>query len=391
MADSLPAAANLAIAPRCGRLRRLATGVGVDLGVEHEDVDVAARGQDVVEPAEADVVGPAVAADDPHALADQGAGQREQMAGRVGRRRRRRRPTSRPSSSSSSRDAPPLGEHGLLVVLAGVPGSRRPARGRPRRRARRAGREPSAAGPRGRAGCPGRTRRCPRTGSCSRPARALRRSWPTASSAGCRRRSTSSPWRWPPASGRRTAGWPASGTASPRTRHRLRRTRTAAGGPGSPSPSRGAAGSGRAPGWTGRSPSAPAPVAVHERRLHVDGLVLDLGLGLGRADVDADPAAGAVVGERPGSSVGDRAGPWNGRAWTRSPPARRRALRAGRPSCGCWRAGRRWCTCRSRCRCPGPRSGSPLRWPASRSGSSRTGSGRPRGGRTRATGRPCRP
>ena len=42
----------------------------------------------------------------------------------------------------------------------------------------------------------GRTRRCPRRASWTRPGRG-RRGWPcTASSAGCRRRSTSSRWRW---------------------------------------------------------------------------------------------------------------------------------------------------------------------------------------------------
>jgi GNAT superfamily N-acetyltransferase len=49
-------------------LRGLAAGVGVHLGVEHQHVDVAARGEHVVEAAGADVVGPAVAADDPHRL-----------------------------------------------------------------------------------------------------------------------------------------------------------------------------------------------------------------------------------------------------------------------------------------------------------------------------------
>ena len=62
------------------RLRRLAAGVRVDLGVEHEDVDVAARREHVVEAAEADVVGPAVAADDPDALADERAGERLEPA-----------------------------------------------------------------------------------------------------------------------------------------------------------------------------------------------------------------------------------------------------------------------------------------------------------------------
>ena len=46
----------------------LAAGVGVDLGVEDEDVDVVARSQDVVQATEADVVGPAVAAEDPEGL-----------------------------------------------------------------------------------------------------------------------------------------------------------------------------------------------------------------------------------------------------------------------------------------------------------------------------------
>ena len=51
-------------AERCG-LRCLAAGVGVHLGVEHKDVDVLTRCDDVVETAVADVVGCAVATDDP--------------------------------------------------------------------------------------------------------------------------------------------------------------------------------------------------------------------------------------------------------------------------------------------------------------------------------------
>ena len=47
--------------------------------------------------------------------------------------------------------------------------------------------------------------------------------------------------------------------------------------------------------------------------------------------------------------------------------------RARRPSCGWWRGGRRWRTCRSRCRCRDPRSGSPGRWPASRTRRCRSG------------------
>ena len=49
----------------------LATRVGVDLGVEDEDVNVAVRGEDVVQAAEADIVSPAVAAEDPEGLLGQ--------------------------------------------------------------------------------------------------------------------------------------------------------------------------------------------------------------------------------------------------------------------------------------------------------------------------------
>ena len=92
------------------RLRGLAAGVRVDLGVEDEDVDVATGREDLVDAAEADVVGPAVTADDPDALADEIAGEREQMSGvgaRCGPSTRasasRRRPTrSRWSTMSAS-------------------------------------------------------------------------------------------------------------------------------------------------------------------------------------------------------------------------------------------------------------------------------------------------
>ena len=51
------------------RLRRLAASVRVDAGVEHEDVDVATGRQHMIQAAVADVVRPAVAADDPDASA----------------------------------------------------------------------------------------------------------------------------------------------------------------------------------------------------------------------------------------------------------------------------------------------------------------------------------
>ena len=77
------------------RLRRLAAGVRVHLGVEHQDVHVPARRQDVVETAEADVVGPAVAADDPDALADR--------ASPATARRWRASGSSSPSRAATSR------------------------------------------------------------------------------------------------------------------------------------------------------------------------------------------------------------------------------------------------------------------------------------------------
>ena len=64
------------------RLGHLPAGVRVDLGVEHEHVDVPPARQDVVEPAGADVVGPAVAADDPDAAPDQVVDDAEQVAAR---------------------------------------------------------------------------------------------------------------------------------------------------------------------------------------------------------------------------------------------------------------------------------------------------------------------
>ena len=60
-------------------LRRLATGVGVHLGVEHQHVHVAAARQHVVETTGADVVGPAVAADQPDAAPQQVVGDAAQV------------------------------------------------------------------------------------------------------------------------------------------------------------------------------------------------------------------------------------------------------------------------------------------------------------------------
>src|SRR5208337_560024 len=55
-------------------LRHLAACIGIDFCVQDEDVDVAAGAEDVIEAAEADVIGPAVATDQPDALAHEGVG-----------------------------------------------------------------------------------------------------------------------------------------------------------------------------------------------------------------------------------------------------------------------------------------------------------------------------
>src|SRR5215471_638658 len=51
-------------------LGHLSAGVGVHLGVKHEHIDVSAGAEDVIESSKANVVRPAVAANDPHALAN---------------------------------------------------------------------------------------------------------------------------------------------------------------------------------------------------------------------------------------------------------------------------------------------------------------------------------
>ena len=83
LADALAGGGELGDRAAGGRLGRLTAGVGVHLGVEHEDVDVPAARQDMVEAAEADVVGPPVATDDPDALAHQGPGDRRQVERRA--------------------------------------------------------------------------------------------------------------------------------------------------------------------------------------------------------------------------------------------------------------------------------------------------------------------
>src|SRR5262245_44211430 len=57
--------------PQRSSLGGLAAGVGIDLGVQHQNVDVLARSQDVVEATVSYVVCPAIAADYPYAFFDQ--------------------------------------------------------------------------------------------------------------------------------------------------------------------------------------------------------------------------------------------------------------------------------------------------------------------------------
>ena len=65
--DPLPGRREFCDRAKRGRLRGLTAGVGIDLGVEDQDIDVTPGRHDVIEAAKADVIGPAVAADDPDA------------------------------------------------------------------------------------------------------------------------------------------------------------------------------------------------------------------------------------------------------------------------------------------------------------------------------------
>ena len=64
----LPEAANCATSADVGSLGSLSAGVGVNLGIEYHNVYVLAGSQNVIQTAEADVVCPAVAAEDPNGL-----------------------------------------------------------------------------------------------------------------------------------------------------------------------------------------------------------------------------------------------------------------------------------------------------------------------------------
>jgi len=59
----LPPAANWGDSAHRGGLGGLSAGIGVYLGIENQQVDILAGGDDVVQTAVTDVIGPAVAAD----------------------------------------------------------------------------------------------------------------------------------------------------------------------------------------------------------------------------------------------------------------------------------------------------------------------------------------
>ena len=65
LADALTLSSKLSDSAQRSSLRRLATGVRVNLGVEHEQVHILARSNHVVETTIADVVGGTVTTDDP--------------------------------------------------------------------------------------------------------------------------------------------------------------------------------------------------------------------------------------------------------------------------------------------------------------------------------------
>ena len=188
----LPPAANLATV-RGGRFRGLAPRVRIDLGVQHEDVHVAAGSEDVVQPAEADVVGPAVAPEAPNAPADEVAGRGQQVL------RLRSADLGQPAEFGHA--GPLLADLSSVSCFARperLPG-RRPVAGRAGPRA--CGSSSVAGRPPG--GSPCRTRHSPRTASWTRPGRGPARPPCRACRAGCHRRSKSSPWRCRPACGRR--------------------------------------------------------------------------------------------------------------------------------------------------------------------------------------------
>ena len=74
--DSLTAGSEFSDGTGRSGLTRLTAGVGVNFGVENENVDVFAHSENVVKSAVTDIVSPAVAAEDPNGLLDKAVGRR---------------------------------------------------------------------------------------------------------------------------------------------------------------------------------------------------------------------------------------------------------------------------------------------------------------------------
>src|SRR5690242_676398 len=63
-------------------LGHLTAGVGVNLRIKHKNFYVVTRAKDVVQATRADIVSPAITADEPHTLADESVGNGEQVCGK---------------------------------------------------------------------------------------------------------------------------------------------------------------------------------------------------------------------------------------------------------------------------------------------------------------------
>ena len=357
-------------------LRGLAAGVRVDLGVEHQHVDVLAGGEHVVETAEADVVGPAVPADEPHARLHQGARDRLEPAG-----------------TGVDDGHEPLTEDGEALALRGDLGLgllRRPEQ---------VGRE---------IGCELRDERL-----CLRALRVEGEPHPQ-TELGVVLEQRVRPGRAAPvrvgrprggrqvaAVDRRAAGGVrdeqpvaeqlgedlqvrrlAAPLAGPRVlEQRLERLRALDGRRLDE----------RAVELGDREEEVvalPLDRQVVGLRLEVDRLVAHLLLGVRRTRLDADPAARAVVRRDLDRHLHPGQVPIAPVLGEEPVAALPRAPRAGRPSCGSPRAGRRARTSRSRCRSTDPRSGCRARSSASRRGWCRSGTSRRPGARSRAARRP---
>ena len=355
-----------------GRLGGLTAGIRVDLGVEDEDVDVAARRQDLVDAAEPDVVRPAVAADDPDALANEVARQREQVA-RVGCRRSPSIRTERVAQEvDRARAGATISGFGVLRRRRG-PLARAPSpiSGASRSTRRRAW---------SRLGVEGEAHPEPELGVVLEQRVAPRRA--TA-------RGVDGPWR-----GRQVGAVDRRAAGRVGDDHAVAEQLADEPDVGRLAASAARAGEleqrlqdlaaldrvvrdqarGRAAGSTGRSPSGTRSTSRCSATgsmliaLWLESVLLFAGQTSTQTPQPVQSSGATWIVEpvieqvaRPELLV------------ARSRPARRRGRRSGTPSSGSWRAGRPSRTCRSRCRSTDPRSGSSGRSPASRTGSCPSG------------------